>query len=131
MELAEKWAERSTCPRKSVGAVIVGEGKRVLSQGYNGAPAGHSHCMDVGCREHPVSSGCTRAVHAEMNALLHAYRHGIDLRGTTLYVTVSPCLACASLLVQQGVSHVIYREEYRDPSAVVWLREAGVVCTEV
>jgi len=80
--------------------------------GYNGAPSGLSHCDDVGCDVGP-DGGCTRATHAEANLIAYAARHGIALADTTLWVTTTPCLACAKLIINAGISSVTALEKYR------------------
>lgn len=110
-DIATVVSRRSTCPRKSVGAIIVREG-RVLSMGYNGAPAGLPHCHDVGCLVGP-DGGCTRTQHAEANAIAFAARHGIATNGAELWTTVSPCPSCAKLIINAGITDVYFMEQYR------------------
>lgn len=117
-------AHRGTCLRKRVGCVIAREG-RVLTLGYNGAPKGLPHCLDHGCIIGP-DGGCTRAAHAEANAIAFAARHGIKLDGATLYVTTSPCKNCASLIINAGIQRVVFAERYRDETGLQKLVEAGV-----
>lgn len=97
---------RATCPRASVGAVIVSEEHRILSTGYNGAPPGEDHCLDVGCR---IEDGrCQRALHAEVNAVAHAARHGVSIKGATLYVVGKDvCRECAKVLAAAGLDDTI------------------------
>lgn len=119
-KLAKVWAERATCPRLSVGAVIVNADHQVLATGYNGSVRGHAHCLDHGC----VLEGdhCVRAVHAEANALMQAARVGVSVNGALIYVTHTPCIACAKLLAQAGVGNLLYLESYRpaDPLHLRW-----------
>ncbi|MCL6522806.1 MAG: dCMP deaminase family protein [Firmicutes bacterium] len=126
LRLAELVAERATCPRQHVGAVLVRE-RRILATGYNGAPRGLPHCTEVGCSLY--GEHCTRAVHAELNALLQCARFGVAAEGATLYCTHTPCLECAKALVNAGVHEVVYRHPYADDRANVeaLLREAGLV----
>lgn len=112
--IAEAVATRATCPRKSVGAVIVRD-HRIIATGYNGSPSGWDQCNEVGC--HMVDGHCKRAIHAEKNALLYAARHGIALRGATCYVTVRPCLDCFQSLAVAGVNDMRYVESYGNDDA--------------
>lgn len=125
-ELVLSIAKRSTCTRKSVGAVIVKDG-RVLSMGYNGSPSGMPHCIDEGCLLGP-EGGCIRTQHAEANAIAWAAREGISLMGATLWVTDSPCLSCAKLIVNAGIVEVVYLQRYRDESGIRLLNDARIVC---
>jgi dCMP deaminase len=119
LDTAAVWARRSTCTRLAVGAVLAREG-RVLSTGYNGAPAGLAHCV------HEDEEPCTVAVHAEANALLFAARHGVSTLGTDLFITHAPCLACSGLLLNAGVERVVYRDRFRSDAGIERLSAAGV-----
>lgn len=110
MEMAELVAQRSVCPRLQVGAVVTLSG-RVLSIGYNGPESGVEHSSVCSC------------IHAEMNAIAWAARNGIALEGSTMYVTHAPCPACAKLIINSGVSSVVYRNEYRSEEGVILLGE--------
>lgn len=112
MDIAHVVAQRSTCNRKQIGAVIA-QGGRVVSIGYGGAPAGEGHCIDIGCEIGP-NGGCIRTTHSEQNAISFAARYGISIDGATLYSTSSPCLDCAKLLINSGIIKLVYDEEYRD-----------------
>jgi dCMP deaminase len=105
MDMAFLVAQRASCPRLNVGAVIVRD-KRVLATGYNGAPSGRPNCLSVGC--HIVNNSCHRAVHAEANALLSATRHGVPTDGAMIYVTHKPCLRCIQLIQQAGIVQVFF-----------------------
>ncbi len=109
MELAFVVAKRATCPRLSVGAVIVRD-KRILSTGYNGAVTGADHCIDVGCEV--VNGHCIRSIHAEVNAILHAAKNGVAIDGSDIYVTVDPCHNCLKLLAQAGIKRIVHRDTY-------------------
>ena len=126
-EIARSAAKRSTCDRRHVGAVIARDG-RVLSLGYNGSPSGMPHCCDVGCLVDPQTGGCIRTQHAESNAIAFAAREGIRVEGAELYTTLSPCLSCAKLIINAGISIVLYAEPYRDTTPVDYLRQANVDC---
>ena len=123
MNLAVQAATRSTCPRKSVGAVIVRD-KTILSTGYNGSIRGAPHCTDVGCLME--NNHCIRTVHAEANALIQAARHGVRLEGSEIYVTASPCFNCFKLIANAGIRTVHYGEFYRDDRVLEFAREAGI-----
>lgn len=121
---AELWGHRGTCARLRVGAVIARNG-RTLATGYNGAPAGRPHCD---CREGDTdpSTSCQIAVHAEANVIAFAAQHGVSTLGTTLYTTASPCRTCAGLVLNAGITRVVYSREFRDVAGVSLLRSAGL-----
>lgn len=119
LSVAYTIASRSTCTRLHVGAVAA-DGGRILVSGYNGAPAGTPHCT------HPKSEPCQRSVHAEANVVAYAARHGISLRGAELYCTDSPCYTCACLLINAGISQLVFHRRYRDDSGLILLSDVGV-----
>jgi dCMP deaminase len=123
MNLALQAATRSTCPRKSVGAVIVRD-KAILSTGYNGSVRGAPHCTEAGCLME--NDHCVRTVHAEANALVQAARHGTRLEGAEIYVTASPCFNCFKLIANAGIQTVYYGNLYRDDQVLEFAREAGI-----
>ncbi|MCF8081758.1 MAG: cytidine/deoxycytidylate deaminase family protein [Deltaproteobacteria bacterium] len=131
MSITEMVASRSTCLRRRVGASLVKE-KRILATGYNGAPAGLPHCEVVGClRENShIPSGTRhelcRGLHAEQNAILQAAHYGIPIAGSVLYCTNKPCVICAKMIINAGITEVIYGEGYNDPLADQLLEEAHV-----
>jgi dCMP deaminase len=98
--------------------------KRIIATGYNGPPEGAHHCEDNHC---DLSKPCTHAVHAEANLIAFCAKHGIATLGGTLFVTTSPCIKCAELIVQSGISQVIFDSEYRDEAGVNMLYNAGVL----
>jgi dCMP deaminase len=106
MQIAHATKTRSTCPRAQVGAVLVSDG-RIVSAGFNGAPHGAPHCSEFGC--FIVDDHCRGAVHAEINALLHAEKYG-----DTIYVTHTPCLECLKAIINHGVIRIVYDLDYRD-----------------
>lgn len=124
LRMADLVAERSTCPRLHVGAVLVRE-TRVIATGYNGSVRGQPHCDDVGCLM--VAGHCKRAVHAEWNALLQCAAAGVPAEGATLFCTAFPCIDCAKALVQAGILRVVYRHDYPDPHAKAILLDGGVI----
>lgn len=123
MRIAKEVATRATCPRRSVGAVIVLE-RRILTTGYNGAPHGLAHCTEVGCKI--VDGHCQRALHAEQNAILQAALNGVSTRGATIYVTCQPCNACAKMIINAGIVRVVFEGDYPDPFAMELFEEAGL-----
>ena len=117
-------ARRSTCNRAQVGAIIVRD-KRILTTGYNGSPTGLPHCTEAGCLI--VNGHCVRTLHAEQNAIIQAALHGVSTDGATIYVTHQPCLICAKMIINAGISRVVYGGDYPDDLARQFLEEAGVV----
>lgn len=109
MDIAWHFAEQSTCNRAHVGAVIV-QDNRIVSCGYNGSPPGQDHCLDVGCEP---EDGCLRTIHAELNAIVWAARHGTALKGATMYSTHAPCLTCAQAIAASGITTFMYETPYR------------------
>jgi dCMP deaminase len=123
MEIAHTVATRATCPRASVGAVLVRD-HRILTTGYNGAPRGIAHCTEAGCIV--VNDHCQRATHAEANAIVQGALHGVGLQGATAYCTHQPCVNCSKLLISAGVTKIVYDQPYPDPVGSELLAEAGV-----
>ena len=117
-----------------MGAILVKE-KRILSTGYNGAPAGLKHCVEVGClrEEASIPSGTRhelcRALHAEQNAIVQAAYHGISIAGSTLYCTNKPCVICSKMLINAGIKRIYYDEGYDDALSDAILDEAGIEIT--
>jgi dCMP deaminase len=130
IQIAHLVASRATCPRRSVGAVIVRD-KRILATGYNGAPRGLPHCPPGG-PENDWPNGCMRAghcirsLHAEQNALLQAAMIGIPCEGASMYVTCQPCNACAKMIINAGITKVIYEGDYPDDFSKELFRDAGL-----
>jgi len=123
MNLALQAATRSTCPRKSVGAVIVRD-KSILSTGYNGSIRGAPHCDEAGCL---MENGhCVRTVHAEANAIVQAARNGVRLDGAEIYVTASPCFNCFKLIVNAGIRTIYFGEFYRDERVLQFANELDI-----
>jgi dCMP deaminase len=124
MNIARAVASRSTCSRRSVGALVVKD-KRILATGYNGAPAGLRHCDHANGAD--MRDGhCARSTHAEQNAIVQAAKHGTSIDGADVYCTDQPCLTCAKLLVNAGVRRVVFDGEYPDELAVAMFAEAGI-----
>lgn len=132
LTMARHAATRSTCLRRKVGAVAVLD-RHVLATGYNGAPAGLPHCEYTGClrEQKGVPSGerheICRGLHAEQNVIIQAAVHGVSLKGATIYVTATPCVICAKMLINCGIKRVVCGEQYPDGLALEMLRDAGVV----
>jgi dCMP deaminase len=112
-------AERSTCTRAKVGAVIVRR-RSILATGYNGAPAGMPHCLDVGCEVYEsrnpdgeLVQNCFRTIHAEINAIAQASRNGTSIDGADIYVTHTPCIHCFKVIVNSGIGRVFYEKPYK------------------
>lgn len=116
MDLAQKLAGRSHCVKIKVGAVLT-QDSRIISLGYNGPPAGTHNCdeewPEQGCAR-DRKGGCSLAIHAEENAILYAARNNAVIEGSTIYVTLSPCLACARVIFTMGVKKVVYLNSYAE-----------------
>ena len=131
LEMSTLVAKRSTCLRRMVGAVLVKD-KRILATGYNGAPSGLPHCLEIGClRQHlGIPSGerheLCRALHAEQNALIQASLHGISVKDSTLYTTTQPCVICAKMLINAGIKEIVTAQGYPDKMAMDFLKQAKI-----
>lgn len=119
MTITRQVAERSTCLRAKVGAVIVRD-KNILATGYNGAPAGMPHCTDVGCLiyESKTPNGdteqnCFRTIHAEMNAIAQAAKNGSVIKEASIYITHTPCIHCLKVLVNTGIKNIFFEKSYK------------------
>jgi len=123
MHIAREVAERSTCDRKHVGAIIVRE-QNILSTGYNGSIRGQAHCDDVG---HQMENGhCVRTIHAEANSIIQAARHGVNINNADIYTTASPCWECFKLIANSGIKRIFYGEFYREEKSFEVARELGI-----
>ncbi len=131
MAITKMVAMRSTCLRRSVGAILVKD-KRILSTGYNGAPSGLRHCEEVGClrRNSSIPSGTRhelcRGLHAEQNAIIQAAYHGISICGADLYCTNMPCVICSKMIINAGIRKIYYSEGYDDALSEQFFEEAGI-----
>jgi dCMP deaminase len=136
MDIAFLVAKRATCLRRQVGAIAVTD-KRILATGYNGAPSGLAHCLEVGClrEELGVPSGerheLCRGLHAEQNVIIQAAYHGVSIKGATLYCTNLPCSICSKMLINAGIGHIVYEEGYADSMTEEMLQAAGVTLTRM
>jgi dCMP deaminase len=136
MELAVNLAKRSHCLKRHVGAVLTKD-TRIISIGYNGPPSGTHNCDEEwpidGCPR-DSKGGCSLAIHAEQNAILYAVKNKTSVEGATLYVTLSPCLACSRIIFSMGIIRVIYFNSYAEhkglatDEGVDFLNKFGVIC---
>ena len=120
LEMAEVWAQNSYCKRRKVGALLVKD-RTIISDGYNGTPSGFENiCED--------ENGVTKpyVLHAEANAITKVAKSGNSSQGATLYVTASPCAECAKLIIQSGITRVVYRDAYRLTDGIDLLKRAAV-----
>lgn len=134
MEMAQLVSTWASCyqQERKVGAVIVKD-KRVMTTGYNGAPSGVKTCVERGeClrKKLGIPSGTRHemcyAVHAEQNAIIQAAKVGVSTEGATIYITLQPCVICAKMLVNAGITRIVHRGEYPDPLSQSILAEAGI-----
>jgi dCMP deaminase len=131
MAITRLVANRSTCLRRHVGAILVKD-KRILATGYNGAPSGMKHCEEVGCiRENTsVPSGerheLCRGLHAEQNVIIQAAHYGIPISGSILYCTNKPCVICTKMIINAGIIKIYYEEGYDDYLSDQMIAEAGL-----
>ena len=131
MKIAHIVAQRSTCLRRNVGAVIVKD-KRMLATGYNGAPSGLEHCLDSGCLREKlkIPSGqrheLCRGLHGEQNAIIQASLYGISVKDSTVYITNQPCIICAKMLINAGIKEVVISDGYPDKMAMDFLKKAKI-----
>jgi len=136
MDIAHLVARRSTCIRRNVGAVLVKD-KRILATGYNGAPTGLAHCAEVGClrEKNDIPSGqrheLCRGLHAEQNAIIQAAYHGISIRDAVLYCTTLPCSICLKMLLNAGISEIVFAEGYPDELSRSLLQETTITITHL
>lgn len=125
LDMAAIWARNSYCKRRQVGALIVKD-RMIISDGYNGTPSGFENvCEDEGGITKPY------VLHAEANAITKVAKSGNSSEGATLYVTASPCVECAKLIIQSGIRRVVYSDEYRLADGIELLRRAGIECEKV
>lgn len=128
LNLAEATAQRSTCPSRKVGSVIVNpDTNQVISMGYNGSPRGTAHCGEE-CLTRESGKGWRkcRAIHAELNAIISAAMNGVSTNGATMYLTTTPCVFCSRTLINAGIKKVIAQTFYPQKEAIELLQEGGV-----
>jgi dCMP deaminase len=123
LKLAMLASERATCPRMHCGCVLVKD-RFVLATGYNGSLPGQPHCEDVGCLV--VDNHCVRTNHAEINALVQATSHGVNVKGATAYITNMSCTTCAKALIAAGIKTVVVFSDFHDTLATKFYSESGV-----
>ncbi|MDE6716440.1 MAG: dCMP deaminase family protein [Muribaculaceae bacterium] len=126
LRMADIWAENSYCKRRKVGALLVKE-KMIISDGYNGTPSG----FDNVCEDEATGATFPYVLHAEANAITKVARSNNSSEGATLYVTTSPCIECAKLVIQAGIKRIVYRELYRITDGVNLLHDAGIECVHI
>jgi dCMP deaminase len=131
MSIAKLVATRSTCLRRSVGAVLVKD-KRILATGYNGAPTGIRHCKETGCLRESLAvkpgerHELCRGLHAEQNVIIQSAYYGVMTKGTTLYSTHKPCIICTKMLINAGIKKIFFLDGYPDTLADEMLSEANI-----
>jgi len=123
LKLAMLASERATCPRMHCGCVLV-KNRLVIATGYNGSFAGQAHCTDAGCLIE--NNHCVRTLHAEMNALLQALKHGVSTVGATAYITTIPCTNCAKALVGAGIERVVVFSDFHDTKAEQFFADVNI-----
>lgn len=132
MDITRRVATRSTCLRRAVGVILVHD-KRIIASGYNGGPSGLAHCLDIGCLREKlgIPSGqqheLCRGIHAEQNAIIQAARYGVSIEGSVLYCTTQPCTQCTKMLINAGITEIVYAEGYPDDLARELLEESGII----
>lgn len=120
LEMAQIWSRNSYCKRRQVGAILV-KNKMIISDGYNGTPSGfENECEDEDFKTKPY------VLHAEANAITKVAKSNNSSEGATLYVTTSPCLECAKLIIQSGILRVVYCDQYHNNDGIVLLQRAGI-----
>ncbi len=131
MDMTKLAATRSSCLRRHVGAVLV-KNTRVIATGYNGAPAGVTHCEVTGCLRQKlnVPSGerheLCRGLHAEQNAIIQAALYGVSTEGATLYCTTKPCSICTKMIINAKITKIVYEEYYEDSLADELLKDTDI-----
>ncbi|MGN0030247.1 MAG: deoxycytidylate deaminase [Marinilabiliaceae bacterium] len=124
LAMARIWSLNSYCVRRQVGALMVKD-KMIISDGYNGTPSGFENVCEDGDKTKPY------VLHAEANAISKVAKSNNSSMGATMYITASPCIECAKLIIQAGISRVVYSEEYRSSEGIDLLRRAGIEVDQV
>jgi dCMP deaminase len=137
MTITRQVAERSTCLRAKVGAVIV-RNRNIIATGYNGSPAGLPHCTEVGCLiyesrtpDGDIEQNCYRTIHAEMNAITQAAKNGSAINDADIYVTHTPCIHCMKVLINTGLRTIFYDRPYKLDTVRDLLRHAAIKLVQV
>src|SRR5882762_4747164 len=132
LTITRQVAERSTCTRAKVGAVIVRD-KNILATGYNGSPAGLPHCTELGCLIYTsrtptgeLEENCFRTIHAEINAIAQAAKNGASIRDADIYITHTPFIHCLKVLINTGIKRVLYEKPYKLPTLEELRRHSDV-----
>jgi dCMP deaminase len=120
LKMAQSWSKLSHCNRKQVGALIVKD-SMIISDGYNGTPAGFDNCC-----ENEIGETHWYVLHAEANAILKVSKSTNNSKGATLYLTLSPCKDCSKLILQAGITRVVFKDSYKDAEGITFLKSAGV-----
>ena len=128
MQIALELSRRSKAIRAKVGCLLVTT-DQIMIGAYNGTPSGWDNCCEDGVDDGAYQTIVTKSsvIHSELNAILHAARQGVSVKGATLYVTLSPCVSCSAMISQVGIKRVVYLNEYRDTTGVDVLREHGII----
>lgn len=137
MTITRQVAERSTCQRAKVGAVIVRD-RNILATGYNGSPAGLPHCLDAGCLiyesrtpDGEIEQNCYRTIHAEINAITQAAKNGAAIRDADIYVTHTPCIHCLKVLINTGIRNIYFEKEYKRHTVADLLKYSAIKLLQV
>ena len=125
LRMAKTWSELSHCSRKQVGAIIVKDGM-IISDGFNGTPSKFDNCC-----ENSIGETHWYVLHAEANAILKVAKSTHNCHGSTLYLTLSPCKECSKLVVQAGISRIVYMNGYKDQSGIDFLKKAGIEVVQI
>ena len=126
MDLAKTCSSRSNCLRAQVGAVIVGQDKKIKATGYNGTPSGFENCCEI-----DENTTKPYVLHAEANAITKVAKSNNSSLGATLYVTASPCMECAKLIIQSGIKRVVFSDAYRIQDGIELLKRAGIEIIQI
>lgn len=137
MQICTVVAQRSTCTRAAVGAVIVRD-RNILATGYNGSPSGMPHCTEVGCLVYTSTNpsglteeNCFRTIHAEINAIAQAAKSGVSIRGSDIYITHSPCIHCLKVLINTGIGRVCFGKPYKLDDVRELVDKSGILMQHV
>ena len=129
MRIAEETAKLSFANRTKVGAILVKD-NRAIAQGHNGQPVNFDNCCENVLPDGTLQTKET-VIHTEANAIYFCAKNGIPTNGTTLYISMSPCVKCALAIIQAGITRVFYRDEYRDRSGIDFLRKNNIICEQI
>ncbi|MEG1554108.1 MAG: dCMP deaminase family protein [Rikenellaceae bacterium] len=130
IRMAQIWSENSYCQRRKVGALIVKD-QMIISDGYNGTPKGFENICEEDAAAGDIGKTKAYVLHAEANAITKVAKSNNNSLGATLYITTSPCMECSKLIIQAGITRVVYMDEYRDQSGLEILRRAGIELCQI